>query len=57
LHLPGLDDGSRCAIHYDLASAYQASGDNKSALANFMEVYGSNIDFRDVASRIKALKS
>jgi pilus assembly protein FimV len=57
LHLPGLDDGSRCAIYYDLAMAYEASGDKKSALANFMEVYGSNIDFRDVASRIKALKS
>jgi pilus assembly protein FimV len=57
LQLPGLDDGSRCAIYYDLGMAYQASGDNKSALANFMEVYGSNIDFRDVASRIKALKS
>jgi tetratricopeptide (TPR) repeat protein len=57
LHLPGLDDGSRCAIYYDLAAAYEASGDKKSALANFMEVYGSNIDFRDVASRIKALKS
>lgn len=57
LQLPGLDDGSRCAIHYDLGTAYEASGDKKSALANFMEVYGSNIDFRDVASRIKALKS
>jgi tetratricopeptide (TPR) repeat protein len=57
LHLPGLDDGSRCAIYYDLAMAYEASGDKKSALTNFMEVYGSNIDFRDVASRIKALKS
>jgi tetratricopeptide (TPR) repeat protein len=57
LQLPGLDDGSRCAIYYDLATAYEASGDKKSALANFMEVYGSNIDFRDVASRIKALKA
>lgn len=57
LQLPGLDDGSRCAIYYDLATAYEAFGDKKSALANFMEVYGSNIDFRDVASRIKALKS
>ncbi len=57
LQLPGLDDGSRCAIYYDLAMAYEASGDKKSALTNFMEVYGSNIDFRDVASRIKALKS
>ena len=57
LQLPGLDDGSRCAIYYDLALAYEAFGDKKSALANLMEVYGSNIDFRDVASRIKALKS
>jgi pilus assembly protein FimV len=57
LQLPGLDDSSRCAIYYDLAAAFEAAGDHKSALANFMEVYGSNIDFRDVASRIKALKS
>lgn len=57
LQLPGLDDSSRCAIYYDLATAYEAFGDKKSALANFMEVYGSNIDFRDVASRIKSLKS
>jgi tetratricopeptide (TPR) repeat protein len=57
LHLPGLDDSSRNAIYYDLGSAYEAFGDKKSALANFMEVYGSNIDFRDVASRIKTLKS
>jgi tetratricopeptide (TPR) repeat protein len=57
LSLPGLDDGSRCAIYYDLALAYEAFGDKKAALDNFLEVYGSNIDFRDVASRIKALKS
>jgi len=57
LQIPGLDDSSRCAIYYDLAAAYEAFGDKKSALANFMEVYGSNIDFRDVASRIKVLKS
>ena len=57
LQLPSLDSGSRCSIYYDLASAYQASGDDKAALTNFMEVYGSNIDFRDVASRIKALKA
>ncbi len=57
LKLPGLEDSSRCAIYYDLATAFEAAGDKKSALANLMEVYGSNIDFRDVASRIKALKS
>jgi pilus assembly protein FimV len=57
LQLPGLDSGSRCSIYYDLGAAYQAAGDNKAALTNFMEVYGSNIDFRDVASRIKTLKA
>ena len=57
LQLPGLDSGSRCSIYYDLGAAFQAAGDNKAALTNFMEVYGSNIDFRDVASRIKALKA
>jgi len=57
LQLPGLDHTSRCAIYYDLGAAFEASGDKKSALANFMEVYSSNIDFRDVASRIKVLKS
>jgi len=38
LQLPGLDDGSRCAIYYDLGMAFEAFGDKKSALANFMEV-------------------
>ena len=57
LNLPGLDQNSRCSIYYDLGSAYESFGDSKAALANFMEVYSSNIDFRDVASRIKVLKS
>jgi len=57
LHLQGLDNDSRCSIYYDLAAAYEAFGDRKAALSNFMEVYSSNIDFRDVASRIKTLKS
>ena len=57
LKLPGLDLSSRCSIYYDLGVAYEAFGDKKTALANYMEVYSSNIDFRDVANRIKALKS
>jgi hypothetical protein len=53
----GLDLDSRCSIYYDLGAAYEASGDRKSALTNFMEVYSTNIDFRDISTRIKALKS
>lgn len=48
---------SRTALHYDLAGAYEAAGDRPLALKHFTEVYGTNIDYRDVAERIKALKS
>ncbi len=57
LTLPTLDGETRMALHYELACAYETAGNKGSALNNFMEVYGSNIDYRDVAERIKALKS
>jgi tetratricopeptide (TPR) repeat protein len=57
LKLTTLDEDTRMALHYELASSYEAAGDKVSALKYFMEVYGSNIDYRDVAERIKALKS
>ena len=57
LKVVGIDGETRVALHYELASAYEAAGDKASALHHFMDVYGSNIDYRDVAERIKALKS
>jgi pilus assembly protein FimV len=57
LKLPNLDEETRVALHYELASSYETAGDKASALRYFMEVYGSNIDYRDVGERIKALKS
>ncbi len=54
--MPG-DAHSRTAIHYELGSACEAAGMRDAALKHFLEVYGSNIDYRDVAERIKALKS
>jgi pilus assembly protein FimV len=57
LFAPGVDEETRTALHYELAGAHEASGDKGSALKHFMEVYGRNIDYRDVAERIKALKS
>ena len=57
LNVPGIDGETRIALHYELASAYETAGDKASALKHFMDVYGSNIDYRDVAERIKALKS
>jgi tetratricopeptide (TPR) repeat protein len=57
LKLPQIDQETRTALHYELASSYETSGNKQLALNNFMEVYGSNIDYRDVAERIKSLKS
>lgn len=57
LKAPELGQEGRLAVYYDLASAHEAAGNKQAALQNFLEVYGANIDFRDVADRIKALKS
>jgi pilus assembly protein FimV len=57
LKLPKIDEETRTALNYELASSYEAAGNKAAALTYFMEVYGSNIDYRDVAERIKALKS
>ena len=57
LKVPTIDGETRTALNYELASAYETAGDKASALKHFMDVYGSNIDYRDVSERIKALKS
>lgn len=57
LAMPTIDGETRVALNYELASAYETAGDKATALKHFMDVYGSNIDYRDVSERIKALKS
>jgi tetratricopeptide (TPR) repeat protein len=57
LSIPGLDDEARVAINYELGSACETAMDKPAALRHFTSVYGSNIDYRDVAERIQALKS
>lgn len=51
------DSETRTAIHYELGCAYEIAGRKPQALQHFMEVYGTNIDYRDVAERIKAVRS
>jgi hypothetical protein len=57
LAIPGLDQESRVAINYELGSACETAQDRVGALRHFTDVYGANIDYRDVAERIQALKS
>ena len=57
LTIPGLDAEARLAINYELGSASETAMDKPAALRYFTSVYGANIDYRDVAERIQALKS
>jgi tetratricopeptide (TPR) repeat protein len=57
LGIPGLDTEARLAINYELGSACETAEDKTAALRHFTDVYGANIDYRDVAQRIQALKS
>jgi hypothetical protein len=57
LQIPSLDAESRMAVHYEIGCAHEAGQNKPAALKHFLDVYGTNIDYRDVAERIKALKS
>lgn len=56
LESPGLDEEATLALQYDLGVAYEQAGDAQSALEKFTEVYSQNIDFRDVAEKIRLLQ-
>ncbi len=55
LEAPGLDDEAMLALQYDLGVAYEQAGDTRTALERFSEVYSQNIDYRDVAEKIRQL--
>jgi tetratricopeptide (TPR) repeat protein len=56
LETPDLDEEALMAIQYDLGAAYEQAGDARNALERFTEVYSQNIDFRDVAEKIRELQ-
>jgi tetratricopeptide (TPR) repeat protein len=56
LETPGLDEEALMALQYDLGLAYEQAGDSRNALERFTEVYSQNIDFRDVADKIRLLQ-
>ena len=56
LDSPGLDPESGLALLYEMATAYESAGDREAALRSFLEVYARNIDYRDVAERIRCIQ-
>ncbi|MBI1941458.1 MAG: tetratricopeptide repeat protein [Acidobacteria bacterium] len=56
LESPEIDEEATLALQYDLGLAYESAGDMRTALAKFSEVYSQNIDYRDVAEKIRQLQ-
>jgi tetratricopeptide (TPR) repeat protein len=56
LETPDLDEEALLALQYDLGMAYERAGDSSHALERFTEVYSQNIDFREVAEKIRQLQ-
>jgi len=56
LDSPGVDPESKPALLYEMGSAQEIAGDRQAALRSFLDVYAHNIDYRDVATRIKSLQ-
>jgi len=56
LETPDLDRESVLALQYDLGIAQDVGGHPDLALKSFQQVYAMNIDYRDVADRIGALR-
>jgi tetratricopeptide (TPR) repeat protein len=56
LETPDLDEEATLALQYDMGAAYELAGDARTALERFIEVYSQNIDFRDVAEKVRVLQ-
>jgi tetratricopeptide (TPR) repeat protein len=56
LEIPDLDEEATLALLYDLGVAHEQAGNARTALEKFSEVYSQNIDYRDVAEKIRILQ-
>jgi hypothetical protein len=57
LKAPGRSEEEYAALRYDLAMAYEASGEVDRALDIFTDLYGQDANFRDVAAKVRELRS
>jgi tetratricopeptide (TPR) repeat protein len=57
LDAPGRNPEEYKALQYELGSAYEAMGDLTRAVAAFTEVYGVDVDYRDIAEKLESLQA
>jgi tetratricopeptide (TPR) repeat protein len=56
LETPRIKETEAIGLLYDLAKVYQSTGDVDNAYRTFLEVYGFDTSFRDVAARVRELE-
>jgi tetratricopeptide (TPR) repeat protein len=57
LETPRIKETETVGLLYDLAMVYQSTGDTDNAYHTFLEVYGFDTGFRDVAARVRELET
>jgi tetratricopeptide (TPR) repeat protein len=54
---PGRTEEEYQGLRYDLAMAYEASGEMDKALSLYTDLYGQDANFRDVAAKVRELRA
>jgi hypothetical protein len=57
LQAPGRREEEYQGLRYDLATALEAAGDTRRALGIYIDLYGQDANFRDVAAKVRELQS
>jgi len=57
LEAPVITEAETAGMLYDLGSVYQHTGDMDLAYKTFLEVYGLNTNYRDIAQRVKDVEA
>ena len=56
LEAPEITEDEQLGLLYDLGSAYLEVGDVANAQKSFVEIYGMNSNYRDIADRLRDLE-
>ena len=56
LGAPGHSEDEYQALRYELGSAYEQMGDVAQALQYYTEVYGVDVNYREVGEKLRSLK-
>ncbi len=57
LEVTDLTDEEKNAVYYDIGDAFESVGEREKAVTYFEQLYGENVDYRDVGRRLQNLQA